>query len=175
MKTRLAFCLVFLLLTVGVRAEDVTSHRGPGASPDQTEPPTPGTMLATQVSEIAASSTLPRKTKEKRIASAVRLAVIAATTDVNEPGQVLTIALGLATMAAKAAPDFAAAIRDAIFSIPSIASIDGALAQLQTAVLEGARAGREEREEAHFASNPPRPPPDLDLGGHGEVVVSPSH
>jgi hypothetical protein len=163
MKTRLIFCLVLLAATLGLRAED------------QSAPPTPAAALATQLSEIASSSAISHKTKARRIASAVRLAVMAATADVKDPGQALTIALGLATVAAKAAPDFAEAIRDAIDSIPSIASITGAWAQLQRAVIEGANEAGNDRQDVNFASNPPRPPPNLDLGGSsGSVVVSPS-
>jgi len=46
---------------------------------------------------------------------------------------VLKIALDLATAAAEAAPNFAEAIRDAVLSIPSIASIAGPF------VIEGKR------------------------------------
>ncbi len=174
MKTRLASCLVFLLVTIGLRAGDVSSDQSPGSAPDQAEQPTPATILASQVGEIASSSSLSRKTKEERITSAVRLAVIAATADVKDPEQALTIALGLATAAAKAAPDFATVIRDAILSIPSIAAIDGALAQLQKAVLDGVTAAANERHEANAASSPPRPPPNPEFGGStGQVVVSP--
>jgi len=174
MKTRLALCLVLLPLTAGLNAEDAPQNRA--AAAEQVEHPTPETILAAQVSEIAASSTMPRKTKEKRIASAVRLAVIAATADVKEASRALEIALGLATVAAQAAPHFAEAIRDAIISIPSIASIEGALPQLQTAIKEGARAATGEPAVVEFASPPPRPPQNPEfVGGSGDVVVSPSH
>jgi hypothetical protein len=176
MKTRLALCLIFLPFTAGLlNAEGVAPHRDQAAA-EQAEHPTPESILAAQVSEIATSTEMPRKAKEKRIASAVRLAVIAATTDVRDPGRALEIALGLATVAAQAAPRFAEAIRDAIISIPSIASIEGALPQLQTAVKEGARAASGESAIVEFASPSPRPPQNPEfVGSSGDVVVSPSH
>jgi hypothetical protein len=176
MKTRLAFCLISLLFSVGLCAAELGSNPGSTGAADQSGPPTPESVLATQLSEIASSSTLSHKAKAKQIASAVRLAVIAATADVKDPAQALTTALGIATVAAKAAPDYTEAISDAIYSIPSIASINGALAQLQQAVAEGVNAAKNERQEVNFASNPPRPPPSLNLGGGsaGPVVVSPS-
>jgi hypothetical protein len=174
MKTRLTLCLILLSATVGLHAEDA-APRGQTPAGEQSEHPTPESILARQVSEIATSSSASRKTKAKRIASAVHLAVISATTDVKDPDQVLKIALDLATAAAEAAPNFAEAIRDAIISIPSIASIAGAAAELQTAIK--AAAASNERTVVEFSSTPPRPPqnPDFGAGSGGVSVVSPSH
>ena len=131
MKTRLTLCLILLSTTVGLRVEAAPQDLPPGG--EQAEHPTPENILVRQVSEIATSSTGSHKDKAKRIANAIRLAVISATADVKDPDQALKIALDLATAAAEAAPNFAEAIRDAVLSIPSIASIAGPF------VIEGKR------------------------------------
>lgn len=176
MKTRLALCLIPLLITAGLRSEDAANAPSRAIAAEQAEHPTPETVLAAQVSEIAASSGVSQKTKARRIANAVRLAVIAATAEVKDPGQALKIAVGLATVATEAAPHFADPIRNAILSIPSIASIDGALPQVQAAIAAAAEAATGERTVVHFASTPSRPPQNPEfVGGGGDVVVSPSH
>jgi hypothetical protein len=174
MKTRLTLCLVLASASVGLRAEDAAPQLQNPAG-EQSDHPTPESILARQVSEIASSSSASRKAKAKRIGSAVHLAVIEATTGVKDPDQVLRIALGLATAAAEAAPSFADVIRDAILSIPSIASIDGAVAQLQAVITAAAAAG--DRPVVEFSSTPPRPPQNPGFGGGaGDIVVaSPSH
>jgi hypothetical protein len=173
MKTRLTLCLVLASATVGLLAEEPAPQLQNPPS-EQSARPTPESILAGQVSEIASSSAS-RKTKAKRIGSAVHLAVIDATTGVKDPVQVLKIALGLATAAAEAAPSFADAIRDAILSIPSIASIDGAVTQLQAVITAAAASG--DRPVVEFSSTPPRPPQNPGFGGGaGDIVVaSPSH
>jgi len=176
MKTRSALCLALLFATVGLRADDASSPLNQATAAERAEHPTPESILATEVSEIASSSTLSPKAKAKQVSRTVRRAVIAATTDVREPKQALKIALSLASEAAKAAPLFTEAIRDAIFSIPSIASIRGALAQLDRAVEEGAKAAMEEPSPVMAAGDAPRPAPIPTSNGGGDVVVaSPSH
>lgn len=173
MKTRLTLCFILLVAMIGLRAEDA-APRGQTPAAEQTDQLTPESILARQVSEIAASSSASRKTKAKRIANAVHLAVISATADVKDPDQALKIALDLGTAAAQAAPSFAEAIRDAIISIPSIASIPGAAAQVQAAITAAAAAS--DHSTGAPTTTPPRPPQNPEIGGgSGDVVVSPSH
>jgi len=173
MKTRLTLCFILLSAMIGLRAEDATP-RGQTPAGEQAEQLTPDSILARQVSEIAASSSASRKIKAKRIANAVRLAVLSATADVKDPDQALKIALDLGTAAAQAAPSFAEAIRDAIISIPSIASIPGAAAQVQAAITAAAAAS--DHSTGAPTTTPPRPPQNPEIGGgSGDVVVSPSH
>ena len=172
MKTRLTLCPILLSTTVGLRVEAAPQDLPPAG--EQAEHPTLENILARQVSEIATSSTGSHKDKAKRIANAVRLAVMTTTADVKDPDQALKIALDLATAAAQAAPKFAEAIRDAIISIPSIASITGAVSELQNAIAAAVASG--ERPVVEFSSTPPRPPQNPEfVGGSGDVVVSPSH
>jgi hypothetical protein len=176
MKIRLVFGLILLSAALGLNAEETPpSHHLPGAG-GQVEQPTPESILAAQVQEIAASPSLSRRAKERRIASAVRQAVIAATANVAEPGQALRIALALAKAAAQAAPYFANSIRDAIISIPSIASIAGAVTQIQATVTAAAVAATGGNPPGGSSSTPPTPPQNPESnGGSGDVVVSPAH
>jgi hypothetical protein len=176
MKTYLAFLFLPILVTVGFGARDTPSLDQPAVAADQAEAPTAGSILATQVSEIASASDLPRKAKEKRIAGAVRLAVIAATADLKDPAQAVSVAQDLAVAAAKGAPQFSEAIFDAVANISVIAGVDGALAQIKLAVLAAAKEASEPRTVVEFASTAPRPPANPEFGGNaGDVVVSRSH
>ncbi len=94
----------------------------------------------------------------------------------TDPDQALKIALDIATAAAKAAPDFAATVQDAIYSIPSIASSKGSLAQLQKAVFAGVKAAESEGWTGGSNYNPPGSHSGQDFGGNpGSVTVSPAH
>ena len=176
MKSHLAFLLVYLPVSAGLAAQDTNSLQNQSGPARQTEETlTPEAVLAAQVSEIASSTTLSPKTQAKLIASAVRLAVLAATEAVADPAQRLTLALELATAAANAAPQFANAITTAVSSIPSIASINGALTQIKAAVQSGTQAAEE---PAQVSTGPvsPRAPTPSEFGGNtGDTVVSKSH
>lgn len=97
----------------------------------------PESVLATQVNEVAASTTMTRKTKDKLISSAVRLAISSAIQGIKDPTRALNIAVQFTSAAAAAAPDFADTILAASASVPGIAGLDGALAALQAAVNAG--------------------------------------
>jgi hypothetical protein len=132
--------------------------------------PTPASLLAAQVKQIAATPDMADKTKAKLIARAVELAVANALAGVTDPAEALRLAAELARAAAKAAPRFSEAITRAVMSNPAIASEDGALARVEAAVQAGVKA-------ANFAAKPPsdRERAHSDFGGsNGDIVVSPS-
>ena len=174
MKTNLAILLLLLPLTAGLNAKDADPIPGRTNTNEHSESQSPASTLAAQVQEIAASSSLSRRSQAKLITKAVRDAINAATDGIKDPAERLQLALELATAAAKAAPHFAATITSAVTSLPSIAKIEGAGDQIQAAVKAGIDAAGG-TEIANPAVNPPRPG-HHDFGGpnKGETVVSPS-
>ena len=106
--------------------------------------------------------------------SAIPSAVLAATADIKDPAQVLKIALGFATAAAKAAPAYVDAIVGAVSAIPGITDIEGALTEIQTAVSQAAKNASDSDADTARPQNQ-RPPSSPEFGGDtGDVVVSPS-
>jgi len=101
--------------------------------------------LYKQVSEIANSMSLSTAKKEKRISTAVRVAVVAATAYKNDPDVVLGIALELAQVASRAAPHFAGTIASAVSFAPSVSRIEGASSRIRTAAFAAAAAPRGKR------------------------------
>jgi len=124
--------------------------------------------LAAQVREIAHTRLMSRAKKEKRIATTVRVAVVAATA-YKSPAEALGIASEMAASAAAAAPQFKDVIANAVSFIPAIARIDGAAGQIRAAVDDAttkAAAGEKTAEasavaeaEKPTAEIPPAPPP----------------
>lgn len=138
----LALLFTCLSPDAGLAAEDAAFPGIAGVAQDRAGQPTPAMILAAQVSEIANSRMISHAKKEKRISTAVRIAVVAATAYKN-PAESLNIALDLATVAANAAPPFKDVITDAVSFIPSIARIDGAPGQIRAAVYyAAANAGK---------------------------------
>ena len=176
MKSHLAFLLVYLPVSAGLAAQDTNSLQNQSGPARQTEETlTPEAVLAAQVSEIASSTTLSPKTQAKLIANAVRLAVLTATEGVTDPTRRLTLALELAAAAAKAAPHFADAITTAVSSIPSIAGINGALAQIKAAVLSGTQAADDPAQAATGPVSPRAATPSEFGGNNGDTKVSGAH
>lgn len=174
MKPNFALLLLLLPLTSGLHAND-TGHaqHQPGAT-EQHEAPTVADTLATQVQEIASSSTLSRKSQAKLITNAVRLAITTATEGIKDPAERLKLALELTTVATKAAPQFAVTITSAVSGIPSIAKIEGALDGIKEAVKQGQEHG-DEPDLANPSRNPRHHEHEFDGPNKGEHVVSPSH
>ena len=110
--------------------------------PRRTETPRPSsfaTSLATEVGEIAQSSSIPRIKKERLISTAVRKAVVDATRLNKDQNEILKIAMELTTAAARTAPPFADVIaRAASFSGP-VAQVDGAAARIRAATFAAAK------------------------------------
>jgi hypothetical protein len=175
MKTHLALALILLFGTNGLQAKE--AHRGtnPPAAEAQAEKPTPASILAAQVSEIASSTDMSRKSQAKLITSTVRAAIIAAIEGIKNPEEKLQLALELAGVAAQAAPRFAETITQAVESIPAISRIEGAVAQVKAAVKAGVQAA-DEPETAIADNKSGRRPAKPEFGGNnGDVRQSPSH
>ncbi len=102
--------------------------------------------LAAQVSEIANSPMISHAKKEKRISTAVRVAVVAATAYKQDGNEILGIAIELSAAAAKAAPHFAEVIAKAVSFVPSVERIDGAAGQIRAAAFAAAKAPKPRRE-----------------------------
>ena len=175
MKTHLALALLLVSGTNGLQAKEAHRGNNPPAAEDQAEKPTPASILSAQVSEIASTTNISRKSQSKLIANAVRLAVITATEGTKDPEEKLQLALELASAAAQAAPHFAETITQAVESIPAIARIEGAVAQVNAAVKAGVQAA-DEPETALADHKSGRPPEKPEFGGNnGDAVVSPSY
>lgn len=103
--------------------------------------PTPAALLAAEIREIANSPSLSVAKKEKRIATAVRVAVVAATAYKNDAGRNLDQALEFASAASRAAPRFTEVIVNAVSLAPAISRIDGSAGQIRTVAFAAAKAG----------------------------------
>jgi Putative beta-barrel porin 2 len=155
--------------------------------------------LSQQVAEIAHSSAISRAKKEKRISTAVRVAVVAATAYKRDSDEIMGIALELAEAAARAAPSFAEVIANAVSFAPSLARIDAAAGRLRAATYAAAKApggghrstvaarksrrpapvaATEEEPEAppvrHVARRAPREETETDTQGESTAMESPA-
>ncbi len=169
MKPNLAVLLLLLPLGASLNAKDTLSHQ-PEAT-ELNEAQSPAAILAAQVQDIAASSTISRKSQAKLITNAIRRAITAATEGIKDPAQRLQIALELTTAAAKAAPHFAATITRAVTGLPALAKIEGALEQIQAAVKAGIET-EQQIEIANPAVNARHHEHEFDGPDKGERVVS---
>ena len=160
----------FLALSFAVGCTSIGFATSGGASAgrdDRTQQVGRSTLaagLAAQVREIVNSTMISRAKKEKRISTAVRVTVVAATSYKQNSEEILGIGLELAAAAAQAAPGFTDVIANAVSFAPSIARIDGAGAQIRTAAFAAARAprGRRERQAppVEYAAAAPTPSPE---------------
>ena len=96
-------------------------------------------QLAADVREFASAPGLSRAKREKRIATAVRTAVVAATAYRQDPSAVLGAASELAAAATHAAPAYADVIIKAAALAPGVSRIDGAASAIRSAALSGAK------------------------------------
>src|ERR1019366_2187592 len=108
-------------LTTGLNAKDNGSDQDHAGAKEHNEVPAPYSTLSDQLKDIASTSSITRKSQEKLISSAVRLAVTTLTKGLNDPAKILKIATDLATVAGRSAPQFADEIGDAINGLPAIA------------------------------------------------------
>ena len=129
----LIFLLTFLFMKAGLAADPAASSGDVAAPGNQADQQTPAEALAAEVRKIANFKMMSHAKKEKRIANAVRIAVVGATA-YKDPAEIVNIASELAAAAASAAPPFKDAIVHAVLFSPSVASIDGASGQIQAAV-----------------------------------------
>ena len=96
-------------------------------------------LLQADVKEFATVPGLSRAKREKRIATAVRTAVVAATAYVHDPEDVLGAASELAAAASRAAPAFTEVIIQAVSLAPGVTRVDGAASHVRSAALAGAK------------------------------------
>jgi hypothetical protein len=125
------------------------------------------TNLAAEVAEIARSAAISRAKKEKRISTAVRVAVVAATAYKSNPEEVLGTALELTEAAARAAPAFAEVIAGAVSFAPPLSRIDAAPGQIRAAAFAAAKAPKASRKANVAAARPDEtsPPSAEDMPG----------
>src|SRR5262245_36389212 len=100
MKTKPALILLALPLATGIAAE--SKPAAPAAHVETSAKLTPGSILAAQIREIAATKDLTPAAKRRQIASAVRLAVTTAVTNVKDPQQAYQMLVEITTESAKA-------------------------------------------------------------------------
>ena len=133
------------------------SHHSSGGQEKSHDEYAPGKVLATQVRDIAKDSDLSTRAKNRQIANAVRLTLVAVTANLNNPSQALKLVLELATQSAKAAPEFAnavlGAVTDSVGQIPLLAGLSGLAGKVQDAVSAGVKAAAEDSGQAHFDSD----------------------
>jgi hypothetical protein len=133
--------LVMLACLTAVQLQAAPGRESPGSATTATAA---GEELAAQlgadVKEIATSTLISRAKKEKRISTAVRVAVVAATTYRKNPADALALAIELSETAAQAAPAFAEVVANAASFTPAISRMDGASAKIRTAALAAAKS-----------------------------------
>ena len=177
MKPNLPVLILLLPLAASLNANAADHADKQHGSSEQSQSLSPAAILSDQVQDIAASSALSPKSKSKLIANAVRTAINSVTAGIHDPAKRLELALELTTAAAKAAPQFATTITNAVANISSIAKIDGALDEIRDAVKKG-----QDQSDDTDTANPSRG--DSHNHGHHEFegpgdhdhpVVSPSH
>jgi len=178
-------------MNAGFAADRATASGDVAAYGNQAEQQTPSGALAAEVREIANFRMMSHAKKEKRIANAVRIAVVGATA-YKDPAETLNIASELAAAATTAAPPFKDTIVHAVLFTPSVASIDGASSQIQAAVDAAEAKARDAEKTARAAAvkkpanpavesaaapqnpAPPPPPEKTTLVQPAESVVQPA-
>jgi len=167
---RNTIALLVLIITVapfsrGASAETQT------VPTSQQNTPSPAATLVIQIKTITNSLALSAETKSKYITDAVQSAILTEIGDNKDPAQTLTVALELAAVATKAAPEFAKVIAVAISSLPAIASIEGAKGQVLATVEAAAKAARDV-EVAYAAPGGSRPTNPEFGGSNGPEVLT---
>jgi len=141
MKRPLAAWTLLLVVTwvIGGPATTAAPARGPAAAANSAERPTLAESLADEVREIVNSAMISHGKKERRISTAVRVAVVAATAYKSDPDTIIEIAMELAGEAAAAAPHYADAISKAASFAPAVARIEGASGRIRAATYAAAK------------------------------------
>ena len=133
--------LLLLLLAFSATAQagprPAGGNEGPaGATADREEM---AGQLGAEVRDISVSAMISRAKKEKRISTAVRVAVVSATTYRKNPADALAQAIALTEAAAQAAPAFAEVIANAASFTPALSRMDGASTRIRAAALAAAK------------------------------------
>ncbi len=134
---------LFLVLSVFAPALCAARPTGDEAAAESAAPSVRARaqQLAADVRAFASEPGVSRAKREKRIATAVRVAVVAATAYRIDSEQIVGAAAQLAAAAAHAAPAYTEVIVNAAVFAPAVSHIPGASAQVRVAALAGARGG----------------------------------
>lgn len=132
----------------------------PADTADESDQGTTPRELAAQVREIAGSSLISRAKKEKRISTAVRVAVVSATAYRKDPREILGVALALTEAAARAAPQFAEVIANSASFASAVSRIDGAPGRIRTAAYAAAKNPRLTAKAKPARKPRPKPVPE---------------
>ncbi len=97
--------------------------------------------LAIRLVEVANDKSLSEVKKKKLIGTAVRSSFLTATQDIKDPDQILTMALEYGSVCTKTVPAYASVISAALISIPQVAAIADAEAQIKTTVEAASLSG----------------------------------
>lgn len=140
------FVFIFVLGLTAFGAPALAPAARPGARAEAAEG-APGLasrarQLAADVREFAEQPGFSRSKREKRIATAVRVAVVSATAYQDSTEEMLGAANQLAGAAAQAAPAYADVIVNAVAYAPPVVRAGGSVAQIRTAALAKPAAGR---------------------------------
>ena len=136
--------LLFLFVCATTPPAAPAAERVAAASSNTTR----ANQLAADVREFATAPGLSQAKREKRIATAVRTAVVAATAYRSSAAEVLGAATELAAAATRAAPAYAEVISKAAALAPGVSRIDGSAGAIRAAALAGARGGPAPRSTA---------------------------
>jgi hypothetical protein len=136
---------------------------------------TSANVLAQKVHDIATSGEISSAKKDKRISTAVRVAVVAATAYKSDPDVILGIALQMAEAAARAAPRYAQTISNAVAFAPSVSRIEGAQNRIRIAAFAAAKGPKIKRARSlDYAVSVPAPKEnDEAMPAESEVAQSP--
>jgi hypothetical protein len=145
----------------------------------QNDPVVMADQLAAKVREIANSNLISQAKKEKRISTAVRVAVVTATAYKDDAAGALAVAIDLTQAAARAAPHYAEVIANAAAFAPAVARIDSASARIRTAAFAAAKAPRTARrthpaEPAIVPDSPPARPQPKAVVRHSRAPARPA-
>lgn len=165
--------LALIPLTLSPVAATAASTAMPRAATSETaDELTPAALLSAQVSEIAFSNSLSKEAKQKKISTALKVAVGSAVSGLTDPDEIVKVATDLAVACVKAVPAFAGTIEHAVVSLPALAKISGAAAAIQASVTQALQE-LNQVEAAQPAPSLSKAPTIPEFGGQtSDTVVS---
>lgn len=139
---RLSFLWLAAFAVASVSVAQARDDEGPDVSPasGRQSVAREANQLYQSVYEISHSMGISTSKKEKRIATAVRVSVVAATAYKSDPDAVLGIALELTRAAVRAAPRFAEVISSSVSYASSVARIEGSAGRVRAVAYATAKA-----------------------------------
>ncbi len=180
MKTNPALLLLAFPLAASLAADNPSAGPAPAASVAASSKLTPGSILAAQIREIAATKDLTPAAKRRQIASAVKLAVTTAVTNVKDPQQAFDLILEITTESAKAVPEYANVITDSAVGVtlrlPALSGRTDLAGKLRDAVSTALdQTGEGAATPGTKAAEKTSTPSQEFTGKTDDVIVSPSH